>query len=170
MNTSRLKLAGLFKAKCFAPDGNLKWQADAPNAVTHGGLKGILDCMFHATAASPTYYCGLLLTGAVLATSDVMTDAGHPGWTEDKSYAGNRKEWTEGASVATTTGVSMTNAVSMDFVMNAVKTIAGAFLVSNATLGTAEFLFCTAAFSGGDQVVGIGDTLKVTYTVSGAPA
>ena len=61
----------------------------------------------------------------------------------------------------------VTNGTTSDFTMNATATIKGLFLNSDSTKsGTAGLLFSTAAFSGGNQSVNSGDTLKVTYTVS----
>ena len=63
----------------------------------------------------------------------------------------------------------MTNATTADFNMTpgSAVTIKGLFLCSDNTKGgTTGTLFATAAFTGGNQTVNNGDTLKVTYTVS----
>jgi hypothetical protein len=162
MNEVKLKIGGIFHFECFDKDGNFKWANDAINAVVTEGRNHILDVEFHATAASATWYIGLIKTAYVGDPTDTM--ASHAGWTEavlTTDYTGNRKEWTEGAAAA---GVT-TNAATVDFAMLTTITVKGALLTDAAT-GTAGKLFCTAAFTGGDQAVNNGDTLKVTYTIT----
>lgn len=181
---TRIKLGGVFKFQCFEhfhADGSkcfrswecpkkhtsrLIWENEARNAVVTEGLNNILDAMFHASAQTTAWYIGLIKTTYTHAAADTL--AVHAGWTEavlGTDYTGNRKEWTEGAAAA---GV-MTNAATVDFAMLTSITVKGALLCGAATLTTAV-LFCTAAFTGGDQAVNNGDTLKVTYTLTAAAA
>lgn len=160
---SILKLKGKFKFSCFDQNGKLKWEKSADNAATDEGLNKLLDVMFHATTQITPWYIGLITGTGTLAAGDTL--ASHAGWTEGTDYSGNRKEWSEGAA----SGKSMTNSSTVDFACSGAMTVKGAFLASAET-GTSGTLFCTAAFTGGDQVVGNGDTLKVTYTVSAAAA
>jgi hypothetical protein len=162
MKTS-LNVKGLFNIACYDKDGKLKWEKEAKNAATDEGLNKLLDVMFHGTAAIATWYIGLITGTGTLAAADTL--ASHAGWTEGTDYTGDRKEWTEGAANAK----AITNAATVDFACSGSMTVKGAFLASAAT-GTSGTLFCTAAFTGGDQAVGNGDTLKVTYTVSAAAA
>ncbi len=152
---------GIFKIDCYDKHGNLKWSEEAPNAVTHAGCDHTLDTVLHDATQVTIWYIGLVHTTGWSAFADGDTLASHAGWEEDTNYTGTRKEWTEGAA----SSQSITNASTVDFAMNASTTIKGAFLCS-ATSGTSGTLFCTALFTGGDQAVGNGDTLKVTYTVS----
>ena len=159
---ARLKLQGVFKFQCFDKNGKLKWEDEAPNAVVTEGLNHVLDVEFHAEAQITPWYIGLIKTAYVGDPDDTL--AAHAGWTEavlDTDYTGNRKEWTEGAA----SGGVMTNAATVNFAMLTTITLKGAFLCSAAT-GTAGKLFCTAAFTGGDQPVNNGDTLKATYTLT----
>ena len=156
-------LKGEFNISCFDKDGNLKWKKVAKNGATDEGLNKMLDVMFHATTQISTWYIGLITGTGTLAAADTL--ASHAGWTEGTSYTGDRKEWSEGAA----TGKSTTNSSTVDFACNGSMTVKGAFL-SSASTGTTGTLFCTSAFTGGDQAVGNGDTLKVTYTVSAAAA
>lgn len=165
-NESPLRFRGLFTVECFDAKGNLKWKDIAKNAATDEGLNHILDVQFHGETPVSPWYIGLIKGTGTLAAEDTL--ASHAGWTEcvlTTDYTGNRKEWTEGAS----SGKSMTNAVTVDFAMLTSITVKGAFLCGAATL-TAAKLFCTALFTGGDQAVDSGDTLKVTYSVSAAAA
>jgi hypothetical protein len=162
MNEAKLRLEGVFHFKCFDKNGKLKWENDAKNAVVTEGRNHILDTEFHGSAQITTWYIGLIKTAYVGDPTDTL--ASHAGWTEavyTTDYTGNRKEWTEGAAAA---GVT-TNAATVDFAMLTTITLKGAFLCGAATLTTAA-LFCTAAFTGGDQAVNNGDTLKTTYTIT----
>lgn len=158
-----LNLKGKFKFECFDKDGNLKWKNEADNAATDEGLNKVLDVFFHGVAAIGTWYIGLITGTGTLAAADTL--ASHAGWTEGTDYTGNRLEWTEGAA----SSKSITNGTAVSFPCTDTMTVKGAFLASVAT-GTEGVLFCTAAFTGGDQAVGNGDTLKVTYTVTAAAA
>lgn len=164
MAVAKLKTVGTFKLKCFDRFGKLKWEAKATNGVTTQGMNYILDTGFAGGTAKDPWYIGLIDDTApqTLAAADVI-DA-HAGWVEDTNYAGNRKEWTEGAAAA---GI-MTNAVTVDFTMNAATTLIGAFLTSVNTGGASpgDLLFCTAFFDGGDQAVVNTDVIQATYTIT----
>ncbi len=160
---STFNLKGKFKFECFDKDGNLKWEKEADNAATDEGLNSVLNVYFHAATQISTWYIGLITGTGTLNAADTL--ASHAGWTEGTDYTGNRLEWTEGAA----SSQSITNGTAVDFPITGTMTVKGAFLSSAAT-GTTGTLFCTAAFTGGDQVVGNGDTLKVTYTVTAAAA
>lgn len=159
---TKLGIGGTFHFQCFDRDGNLKWERDAKNAVVTEGLNHILDTQFHATSQVTTWYIGLIKASYSGAAGDTL--ASHAGWTEavvTTDYTGNRPAWTEGAAA---NGVT-TNAATVDFACLTTITLKGAFLCSVAS-GTSGVLFCTAAFTGGDQAVNNSDTLKVTYTIT----
>lgn len=181
---AKLKVGGVFKFQCwehFHEDGTkcldhkhckqphidkLKWEAEAKNAVTTEGLSHILDVEFHGTTQVATWYIGLIKTDYTHAAGDTL--ASHAGWTEavpGTDYTGDRLAWTEGAA---SSGV-MINGSTVDFPCLTTITLKGALLASVAT-GTSGKLFCTAAFSGGDQAVNNGDTLKATYTITATAA
>ena len=159
---SSLGIGGNFNYICYDKEGNLKWKETAKNGATTLGLNYVLDAGFHGTTPVTTWYCGLITTGSALTADDTL--ASHSGWTEGTDYTGNRKEWTEGAA----SSKSMTNAVTMDYAISNTMTVKGSFLCASET-GTGGILFCTALFTGGDQAVSNGDTLKVTYTLSASP-
>jgi len=166
---SGLLIGGHFDVECFDKNGNLKWKDRAKNLVVNVGLDKVLDVMFHAEAALTPWYIGLIRDdnyGAGPQAADTM--ASHAGWEEGDEYSESlRQEWTEGAA----SSQSITNAVSVDFSINATETMKGMFLTSsNVKSGWAGTLWAAALFSGGDQIVGSGDTLKVTYTVNAADA
>jgi len=156
-----LGLANYWKVTCLDKDGNVKWEENEKNIIVTAGLNHILDTQFHASTQVTTWYIGLKAAGTPIA-ADTM--ASHSSWLESTGYAGDRKEWTEGASSAG----SMTNASSVDFTINATATIAGAFLNTAAT-GTAGTLYGVVDFSSARAVIS-GDTLQVTVTVTAASA
>ena len=163
---STFRIGGRFDFECYDRNGKLKWRDTAKNAVVTEGLNHILDAQFHAITQVTAWFIGLIKTSYTHGDADTL--ASHAGWTEavlGTDYTGNRKEWTEGAA----SGGVMTNAATVDFAMLGTLTIKGALLCSGAT-GTSGILFCTAAFTGGDQAVNNGDTLKVTYTITAAKA
>ncbi len=128
-----LGLANYWKVTCLDKDGNVKWEENEKNIIVTAGLNHILDVQFHATTQVTAWYIGLKAAGTPIA-ADTM--ASHSSWAESTGYAGDRNEWTEGASSAG----SMTNASSVDFTINATATIAGAFLNTAATGTEVHFM------------------------------
>jgi hypothetical protein len=161
LSNVNIGLTNFWKVTCLDKDGNIKWEEDNKNIIVTAGLNHILDTQFHATTQVTTWYIGLKGAGTPIA-ADTM--ASHSSWAELTGYAGDRKEWTEGASAAG----SMTNASSVDFTINATATVAGAFLNTAAT-GTAGTLYGVVDFSSSRAVIS-GDTLQVTVTVTAASA
>ena len=154
-------LANFWIVTCLDKDGNIKWEEDNKNIIVTAGLNHILDVQFHATTQVTAWYIGLKGAGTPVA-ADTM--ASHGSWAELTGYAGNRKEWTEGAASAG----SMTNSSSVDITINATATVAGAFLNTAAT-GTSGTLYGVVDFSSSRAVID-GDTLQVTVTVTAASA
>jgi len=166
MSQSKLPLGGKFKVEHIRA-GKVIGEHEFPNGIVDVGLNKILDDMFDGgSAASPSasWYTGLIDNSgfSTLAAADTM--ASHAGWTENQDYAeATREAWGVGAAASR----SVTNAVTMDFSINATVTINGIFVVDNSTKGgTTGTLWATASFSSAVAATN-GDTLKVTYTVSG---
>lgn len=164
-----LLLGGVFEVVCHRADGSVRWRQTIRNMVTNAALNDILDVYFHATSQKTTWYVGLIHStnyGAGPAAGDTMSS--HAGWEEGTEYSESvRQEWQEGAA----SSQQITNATSADFSINATATMKGLFLCSDSTKGgTSGTLWTSVLFSGGDQSVGNGDVLKVTYTVTAARA
>ena len=160
-----LAVGGVFEMECVGPDGQTKWKETLKNGVTNLGINNILDVYLRAQSQTSNWYLGLIDNAgySALAATDVM--GSHTGWAENTSYSNsNRVTWTPVAAA----GQSIANSVTCDFNINGDATIRGVFICStNDKGGTTGTLFATAAFTAGNQVVANGDTLKVTYTVSG---
>ena len=162
---NRMNMKGAFKVEHRDADGELKGVYDFPNGIVDEGLDSILDVQFHGSSQIATWYIGLVDNSGWTTWADADTLASHAGWSESTDYTeANRVEWTEGAASSR----SMTNAVTCDFSINANGNMKGIFVSSNnvKSTGNTGTLWSTAAFS---SVVAVanGDTLKVTYTISG---
>lgn len=157
---SGLNAKGRFKVEHIR-DGKVIGEYEFPNGIVDVGLNKLLGVMFNGVTPITTWYLGLIDNAgfSALAAGDTMSS--HSGWTEATGYTGDRKEWTEGAAAAR----AITNSSTVDFAMTGTAVIKGVFLNSDAT-GTSGTLWATAAFASTVSVVN-GDTLKVTYTVSG---
>jgi hypothetical protein len=155
---------GKFRIEHRNKDGKLLGIYEVPNGIVDVGLNHILETEFHSGSQVTTWYIGLIDNASFSALAAADTMASHAGWVESADYTeANRPTWTAGAAAART----ITNAVTVDFSINATKTIKGIFITSNNTKsGTTGTLWSTAAF-GSTVSVNNGDTLKVTYTLSG---
>ena len=169
MEACGFKIGGTFHIECRDRFGNLKWVEDAKNLVVNEGLNKVLDVMFHGVSQIGTWFVGLIDDdGYGVGPQAADTMASHAGWGESLDYDESlRQEWVEGAAASQ----SITNATSADFSINATETMKGIFLTSSVVKGgSAGTLWAASLFSGGDQAVSNGDTLKVTYTINAADA
>jgi len=186
---------GVFEFSCYRADGSLRWKDTAKNAVVDDGLDDILDKYFRAGTNHAGAAVGLVTGPATLANAD--THASHAGWTEFTSYAVNaqtdtRAIWSDTGNTAGTGVVDpgpaasqqLVNPSLLDFDISGAGTVAGSFLVMGVlgapgSVGATEanlkgstsatpLLWAHALFTGGDQVVGGGDILRVTYRVTAA--
>jgi len=160
---------GVYKVQCFGADGSLKWEEEMHNITTNVGRQNMNAVYFSSSAATATWYLGLV-DGASSPTYDVGdTSASHAGWTENTGYSNaTRVTCTFGTATTANPSVITNSASPAAFNMNATSTIAGAFLISNSTKGgSTGTLFSEASFSSpGNRSVVSGDTLNVTYTFS----
>lgn len=164
MQISQMGLKGRFRVEHYDKDNKLKATYRFPNGIVDVGLNKILDDMFDAGTQSTTWYIGLVDNASFTAFANADTMASHAGWIENTDYTQTaRPEWTAGTPAAR----SITNAATVDFSINATITLKGIFIVDSSTKsGTAGTLWSTAAFASNVSAVN-GDTLKITYTVSG---
>ena len=160
-----MNLKGKFQVVHRDVEGNLKGTYDFPNGIVDEGLDHILNTQFHGSSQITTWYIGLVDNSTWSAFADADTLSSHAGWSEFLSYSeSNRVTWQEDAASSR----SITNTTTADYTINATGNAKGIFVSSNNTKSTGNTgtLWSTAAFS---SVVAVanGDTLKVTYTVSG---
>lgn len=159
-----MALRGFYNVKHFDKAGNLKGTYEFPNGIVDEGLNHLLDTQFNGGTAVDPWYVGLVNNAGFSAFANADTMASHAGWAETSAYGeATRVEWTAGAAASR----SVTNAVTLDFSINATVTIKGIFVTSVSTKGgTTGVLWSTAAFTSTIAAEN-GDTLKVTYTISG---
>ena len=161
---TKLRFMNPVKAECYDKNGKLKWTRKFKNGVTDVGIEYLLDAGFNGGTQVSTWYMLLVDNAGFSAFAAADTMASHSGWTEDQTYSqATRPEWT--ADAAATRAV--TNSTTVDFSINGTTVIKGIAATSNNVKGgTTGTLWATAAFSSTASVTS-GDTLKVTYTVSG---
>lgn len=161
---STLLVRGFFLVEHRNKAGKLIGIYRVPNGIVDVGMNHILETEFHAGAAVTTWYIGLVDNSGWTAFADGDTMGSHAGWSESTVYsAGTRPQWTMGAA----SGRQITNAATVDFAINGSAVLKGIFITSDsAKSGSAGTLWATAAFSSTVSVQS-GDTLKITYTVSG---
>ena len=126
------------------------------------GLNHFLDTELHAGTPVTTWYVGLIRDDSYSALAAADTMASHAGWQEGDEYTGTRPAYVEAAA---SSAVTTNSASKAEFAINDTETMKGAFLVSDAS-GTAGVLLCTGLFTGGDQAVSSGDTLRVTVAIT----
>jgi hypothetical protein len=166
-------LSGLYVVKCFGKLGKMLWEDTIKNLVTTAGKNLVLDTLMAGSNYSVTGpYMGLIssIGWSAVAAGDTMSS--HSGWNEAGSgvnyplYSGTRKTcvWSAAGGGAK----ALSSALSFSIITTG-GTIKGAFIVLGtgavATIAdTNGVLYSCGAFTGGDKVVGVGDTLQVSYT------
>jgi hypothetical protein len=161
----KVMLTGRITATHLDINDRLKAFYEFPNGIVDEGMNHILDTQFTGSAQVSTWYIGLVDNSGFSAFNDADTLASHAGWSETTTYSeSNRVTWDEDAASSR----SISNTTTADFSINATGNLKGIFVSSNnvKSTGNTGVLWSTAAFS---SVVAHsdGDTLKVTYTVSG---
>ena len=165
MSKEKMSLKGKFHIEHFNKAGELVGKYEVPNGIVDVGLNHILETEFNGGTPITSWYIGLVDNASFSAFANADTMASHAGWIETHTtYSeGTRPEWTAGTAASR----AITNAVTVDFSMTGTITVKGIFITSNATKGSATgTLWSTAAFAS-NVTANNGDTLKVTYTVSG---
>lgn len=169
-----MKMVGVYTVKCIGKDGKEKWSDTIKNLITTVGKNLTLDTALAGAAYTVTGpYMGLISSVgySAIAASDTM--ASHAGWAEAGTgtdyplYNGTRKTAVFSAAAAGAKALSS----ALSFVIETTGgTVKGCFIVFGtgavATIGdTNGTLFSAGLFTGGDKVVGVGDTLQVSYSV-----
>jgi len=162
-NLERVGIRGFFIVEHRDKTGKLIGIYRVPNGIVDEGAEHALDCEFGAGAQATIWYLGLVNNSGYTGwnVADIMTS--HAGWTEFTTWTGaNRPQWTVGAAASR----QVTNSATIDFAITGAGTLKGIFVTSGQVKGaTAGVLWSVALFSS-TVTVGIGDTLKVTYTIS----
>lgn len=137
------------------------------NGITTAGINNLFNVYFGATSKAAAWYMGLISSTSYTALASGDTISSHAGWTEEHTnYSqATRPQWTP----ASASGGSVSNSSSVDFSITASITVKGIFIVNeNTKNGATGTLWATALFTSGDQALVNGQTLKVTYILSGS--
>jgi hypothetical protein len=173
---------GKYFAQCFDKDGNLKWEAEADNVMTDVGANQLLDSAFGSGPVAGPFlglissvgYTGIPVAadtmGSHASTNHVWVEAGngsnYPLWSTPASNARVAVSFSAASGRA-----KAISAVASFVIATTGGTVKGCFLVfgtgavatNNSTAGV---LYSAGVFSGGDKVLGVGDTLNVSYSTS----
>lgn len=160
----KLPLKGFFKIDHFNQEGEHLGTYEGPNGIVDVGLNYLLDAGFNGGTQNSSWYMGLIDNAAFSTLNAADTMGSHAGWTEAEGYTeAGRPEWDAGAAGSR----QVTNAATTNFSINGTATMYGIFITTvNTKGGSTGTLWSTAAFSS-TVATSNGDTLKVTYTVSG---
>lgn len=172
-NEEVAKAHGRFIVKCFGPDGKLKWEDTAENVVTTVGKNLALDTYLAGAAYTVVGpFMGLISSTSFTAVAAADTMTSHAGWLEAgnanaPTYTAPRKTAAWSAAAAGSKSLS----APLSFAITGTGTVKGCFLVYGSGAvstidNTAGVLYSAGLFSGGDKVVGSGDSLAVSYTAS----
>lgn len=172
-NEEKANATGVFHAKCYDKDGNLKWEDTFPNVVTTVGKNLALDTYLAGagyTVVGP--FMGLISLVSYTAVAAADTMGSHAGWLEAglanaPTYTAPRKT----AAWAAAAGGSKALSAALAFTFTGAGTVKGAFMAYGAgavstiddTNGT---LYSAGLFSGGDKPVISTDILLISYTAS----
>lgn len=150
----------------MAPMVELKWADGFDNNVTVEGKNYLLDKGFAGSTYTAAWYVGIFISAYSPTGSETYAAKG---CTESSAYSqANRPTATWSAASAGSKALSS----AAQFSINASVTIAGCFICTNNTKGDStanvgvNALYSVGNFSGGDKVLGSGDTLNVSYTAS----
>lgn len=178
-NFERAEALGRYRMECVGPDGIVKWSEEFDNVVTTVGKNLALDTFLAGSAYTVTGpYLGLISSVGWSAVAAGDTMSSHAGWNEAGNGA-NYPNWSTPASnargsvswsAASSGSKALSSNVSFTIATNG-GTVKGAFLVYGSgavatNASTAGTLLSAGAFSGGDKVVSVGDTLNVSWSLS----
>ena len=164
---------GVYKVQCFEyEDGPLLWEDTFDNVVCTAGKNLALDTILAGSAYTVTGpYMGLISSVSYSATAAADTMASHAGWTE----AGSTNAPTFAARIApawsaASAGAKATSA-AVSFTMTGAGTLVGAFIVFGpgavtTLMNASGTLLSAGAFSGGNQVVNLGNVVNVSYSLT----
>lgn len=164
-----VNLSGVYTATCIGSDGKIKWTDTFKNTVVTQGKNHLLDTYLAGTSYTSAWYLGLISSVGYSAIAAGDTAGSHAGWTEANTYSEGTRQ---APSFSAASSGSKATSSDVGFSINASVTVKGAFLTSNNTKtsttngGANDILYSAGLFSGGDKVLGSGDTLNVSYTAS----
>lgn len=173
---------GFYEVECIGPDGNVKWRDTIDNVWCSQGMEAVLTHALKGSAYTAAAFLGLITSSNYTAVAytntaaNITTASGTPtnGWNEaPSSVATPRGTPSFGTASSSGTNSDLATSASVSFSILASATIKGCFLIikdksgtspTSAVGNTSGAILSAGTFTGGDKVVGNGDTLNVSYT------
>ncbi len=171
-HSEKAEAHGKYFAKCLDSEGNVKWEDTIDNLVTTIGKNFALDTFLRGSAYTVVGpFMGLISSVSYTAVAVGDTMASHAGWFECSAttyFPTVAARLSSPFAAAAAGNAALTSPLSFSIITNG-GTVKGCFIVLGtgavATLAnTAGTLYSAGTFTGGDKVVGVGDTLQVSYT------
>jgi hypothetical protein len=176
--TESVGIEGVYIAKCYDKDGNLKWEDTIENLVVAVGKQLMLDTLLSGSAYTATALMGLVSGASAPTYAAADTQASHAGWLESgatnaPAYSGTRETVT--FSSATSAGLTPSNVTTKTttaaaaFTFTGSGTVAGCFININGSStidDTTGTLYSAGSFTGGNKLVASTDVLNVTYSTT----
>jgi len=170
-----LRWGGVFDVTCFGPDGVEKWHDTIVNTACDEGVRLAFDTILAGSAYTVVGpFMGLISSVGytAIARTDTLANTGR-GWTEAGStnaptFTAPRKTMTPwNAASGSPPSKALTSALA--FAITSSGTVKGAIVIygagsNNSILNSGGQLLSAGLFSGGDKIVGNGDTLNVSWS------
>lgn len=170
MNLGKFALSGKWTVTHKDVKGNILSVEKFDNLITNEGINYLLNAGLHGGTAISAWYIAPWSTNTTTTTSNTYAT---PGNTETTAYSeSTRQEWAEGAA----SSQSVTNATAATITASGTVTIYGFGIVGGGTGATTKgdaagggTLLSSGLFASG-KALSSGETLDLTYTLSGANA
>lgn len=166
VNQEQANAHGHYTVVCRDAQGHVKWSDGFANLVTTVGKNDALDKYLAGSAYTAAWYLGLISSVSYTGVAAADTMASHVGWLE--SGTANVPAYSQAARpaavFAAASAGSKATSNAATYSITSSGTVKGCFLSSSSAKdGISGILYSAGLFSGGDKVVGSGDSIAVSY-------